>query len=73
MHSKDTLDSTGVIFLDKYTKRKIMAEKLKAPKKKGRPKKEVVKEETTEWYSTNTVCSFVGLVGGRYVKQKNSK
>ena len=48
MHSKDTLDSTGVIFLDKYTKRKIMAEKLKAPKKKGRPKKEeVVKEEET--------------------------
>ena len=39
-----------MIFLDKYTKRKIMAEKLKAPKKRGRPKKEEVveKEETTE-------------------------
>jgi len=33
--------------LDKYTKRRIMAEKLKA-KKRGRPKKEeVVKEEET--------------------------
>ena len=50
MYGKDALDSTGVIFLDKYTKRKIMAEKLKAPKKRGRPKKEEVveKEETTE-------------------------
>ena len=47
MHSKNTLGSTGVIFLDKYTKRRIMAEKLKAPKKRGRPKKEVVKEEET--------------------------
>ncbi len=47
MHSKNSLDFTGVIFLDKYTKRKIMAEKLKAPKKRGRPKKEVVKEEET--------------------------
>jgi len=50
MHSKNALDSTGVIFLDKYTKRRIMAEKLKATKKRGRPKKEEVvkQEETTE-------------------------
>jgi len=38
-----------VISLDKFEKRKQYAEKLKAPKKRGRPKKEeVVKEETTE-------------------------
>lgn len=50
MYGKDALDFTGVILLDKYTKRKIMAEKLKTPKKRGRPKKEEVveKEETTE-------------------------
>ncbi len=59
--------------MDMYEKRKLAEKRKSESKKKGRPKKEVVKEETTEWYSTNTVCSFVGLVGGRYVKQKNSK
>jgi hypothetical protein len=39
-----------VISLDKFEKRKQYAEKLKTPKKRGRPKKEEVveKEETTE-------------------------
>jgi len=42
------LGSTGVIFLDKAQKRKLFEENLaKAKKPKGRPKKEVVKEEKT--------------------------
>ena len=55
----------------------VSKKKLEAPSKKkktkAKKKPEAEEETQTEQYSTNTLCMFVGLEGGKYGKNNSER